>query len=64
MWIHHSSIQQLQLLCDKWMGGDKTGGRDTSDVAAVATQEWDESGLLTGGDCEVGPFPASNWKCA
>lgn len=43
---------------------DKTGGRETSEMAAVVTQEWDESGLLTGGDCEVGPFPASNWKCA
>lgn len=33
-------------------------------MAGVVTQEPEESGLLTGHGCEVGPFPASNWKCA
>ena len=46
------------------MGGGKTGGRETSEVAVVVTQEQAESGLLTRYDCEVGPFTASNWKCA
>lgn len=41
-----------------WEWG-KTGGREPSDVAGAS-----ESGLWTSNDCEVGSFPASNWKCA
>ena len=45
-------------------GGGKTGGREPREVAVLVTQEPEQGGLLTGRDCEVGPFPASNWKCA
>lgn len=46
-----------------WKWG-KTGGREASEVAIVVIQEQNENSLLTGDDCEVGSFPASNWKCA
>lgn len=45
-------------------GGGKTGGREFREVAVVVVQEPEKGGLLTGHDCEVGHFPASNWKCA
>lgn len=40
-------------------GVGRTGGRERIDAAGAS-----ESGLWTGSDCEVGSFPASNWKCA